>query len=84
MYYISEECYSWIPFQWFAAKYYLLQGALAQRRSNFQADHFPFATEVARKAVGGPTRNRPFNRRTVNWNKPRYIIFVVLSFALAS
>ncbi|OVA14692.1 hypothetical protein BVC80_1819g4 [Macleaya cordata] len=47
------------------------QGALAQRRSNFQGNHFSLATEVARKAAAAPTRNRPFNRsRPVNWNKP--------------
>ncbi|KAI3935129.1 hypothetical protein MKX01_031396 [Papaver californicum] len=49
------------------------QGALAQRRSNFQANnHFPLATEVAKKAGAAPARNRPFNRsRQGNWNKQR-------------
>ncbi|KAI3943986.1 hypothetical protein MKX01_004288 [Papaver californicum] len=47
------------------------QGALAQRRSNFQANsHFPLATEVAKKAGAAPARSRPFNRsRQGNWNK---------------
>ncbi|MCL7035238.1 hypothetical protein MKW94_014580 [Papaver nudicaule] len=49
------------------------QGALAKRRSNFQVNHFPLATEVAKKAGVAPVRNRPFNRSRQgnNWNKQR-------------
>lgn len=48
------------------------QGALAQRRSNFQGDQFPLATEAARRAAVAPIRNRPFSRsRAVNVNKQR-------------
>ncbi|XP_058203583.1 uncharacterized protein LOC131317911 [Rhododendron vialii] len=50
----------------------LRQGVLAQRRSNFQGNHFPVATEAARKAAVAPIRNRAFNRgRGLNVNKPR-------------
>uniref|UniRef100_A0A5B6ZYC6 Uncharacterized protein n=1 Tax=Davidia involucrata TaxID=16924 RepID=A0A5B6ZYC6_DAVIN len=50
----------------------LRQAALAQRRSNFQGNQFPLATEAARKAVVAPIRNRAFNRsRAVNVNKLR-------------
>ncbi|PIA48996.1 hypothetical protein AQUCO_01300094v1 [Aquilegia coerulea] len=51
----------------------LRQGALAQRRSNYQGNQFPRATEAARKAATAPIRNRPFNRNRMdnNWNKPR-------------
>ncbi|XP_062146074.1 uncharacterized protein LOC133854059 [Alnus glutinosa] len=50
----------------------LRQGFLAQRRSNFQGNHFPLATEVARKAAAAPLRNRAFGRnRVANWNKAR-------------
>ncbi|KAK1302747.1 hypothetical protein QJS10_CPB12g00850 [Acorus calamus] len=42
------------------------QGVLAQRRSNFQGNHFSLTTEVARKAAVGPIR-----RKVVNWNRPR-------------
>ncbi|KAJ9706190.1 hypothetical protein PVL29_001644 [Vitis rotundifolia] len=50
----------------------LRQGVLAQRRSNFQANQFPLANEVARKAAAVPIRNRAFNRnRMPNWNRPR-------------
>ncbi|KAA8520955.1 hypothetical protein F0562_011628 [Nyssa sinensis] len=50
----------------------LRQAALAQRRSNFQVNQFPLATEAARKAVVAPIRNRAFNRgRSVNVNKLR-------------
>ncbi|XP_024170659.1 uncharacterized protein LOC112176805 [Rosa chinensis] len=49
----------------------LRQGVLAQRRSNFQGNQFPIATEAARKAAVVPLRNRAFNRNRVpNW-KPR-------------
>ncbi|KAI3468603.1 hypothetical protein Pfo_025266 [Paulownia fortunei] len=48
------------------------QGALARRRSNFQGNQFPLATEAARKAAVVPSRNRAFNRsRPFNVNKPR-------------
>ncbi|KAG8368984.1 hypothetical protein BUALT_Bualt15G0103000 [Buddleja alternifolia] len=47
----------------------LRQGALAQRRSNFQGNQFPLSI----KAGGAPIRNRPFNRsRQFNVNKPRF------------
>uniref|UniRef100_A0A5B7A177 Uncharacterized protein n=1 Tax=Davidia involucrata TaxID=16924 RepID=A0A5B7A177_DAVIN len=50
----------------------LRQAALAQRRSNFQGNQFPLATEAARRAVVAPIRNRAFNRsRAVNVNKLR-------------
>ncbi|XP_059443190.1 uncharacterized protein LOC132176327 [Corylus avellana] len=50
----------------------LRQGFLAQRRSNFQGNQFPLATEVARKAAAAPLRNRAFGRnRVANWNKAR-------------
>ncbi|KAL0331084.1 UNVERIFIED_CONTAM: hypothetical protein Sangu_1653900 [Sesamum angustifolium] len=50
----------------------LRQGALAQRRSNFQGNQFPLATEAARKAAVAPIRNRAFNlSRPFNVNKPR-------------
>lgn len=50
----------------------LRQGVLAQRRSNFQVNQFPLATEVARKAAVAPMRNRAFNRnRMVNMTKSR-------------
>ncbi|KAF9616377.1 hypothetical protein IFM89_029631 [Coptis chinensis] len=50
----------------------LRQGALAQRRSNFQGKQFPIATEAARKAATAPLRNRPLNHnRMANWNKSR-------------
>ncbi|CAN4077415.1 unnamed protein product [Withania somnifera] len=49
------------------------QGALAQRRSSFQGDQFPLATEAARRAAIAPIRNRAFNRsRSVNVNKQRF------------
>ncbi|MCL7040709.1 hypothetical protein MKW94_016986 [Papaver nudicaule] len=50
-------------------------GALAQRRSDFQANnHFPLATEVAKKAGVAPVCSRPFNssRQANNWNKQRH------------
>ncbi|KAL6536370.1 hypothetical protein OROGR_012942 [Orobanche gracilis] len=47
-----------------------LKGALAQRRSNFQANQFPLATEAAKKADVAPIRGRAFNRtRRFNVNK---------------
>ncbi|XP_039050710.1 uncharacterized protein LOC120191914 [Hibiscus syriacus] len=50
----------------------LRQGVLAQRRSNFQGNRFPFAAEAAQRAAVAPFRNRPFNsRRVANLNKPR-------------
>ncbi|KAL6544158.1 hypothetical protein OROGR_010655 [Orobanche gracilis] len=46
------------------------QGALAQRRSNFQANQFPLATEAAKKATIAPIRGRAFNGiRPFNVNK---------------
>nr|XP_043628047.1 uncharacterized protein LOC122599583 isoform X2 [Erigeron canadensis] len=38
------------------------QGALAQRRSNYQGNQFPFTAEAARKAAIAPMNNRNFNR----------------------
>ncbi|KAE8717511.1 nucleoside diphosphate kinase III [Hibiscus syriacus] len=50
----------------------LRQGALAQRRSNFQGNGFPFAAEAARRAAVAPIRNRAFDSsRVANLNKPR-------------
>ncbi|XP_076904002.1 uncharacterized protein LOC143559245 [Bidens hawaiensis] len=50
----------------------LRQGALAQRRSNFQGNQFPLAAEAARKAAVAPIHNRNFNRyQTVTSYKPR-------------
>ncbi|KAK3013969.1 hypothetical protein RJ639_008129 [Escallonia herrerae] len=50
----------------------LRQAALAQKRSNFQANQFSFAIEAARKAVVAPIYNRGFNQsRFPNVNKPR-------------
>ncbi|KAE8658531.1 Pentatricopeptide repeat superfamily protein isoform 1 [Hibiscus syriacus] len=52
----------------------LRQGVLAQRRSNFQGNRFPFAAEAAQRAAVAPFRNRPFNsRRVANLNKPSAI-----------
>ncbi|KAL2551018.1 Uncharacterized protein Fot_12548 [Forsythia ovata] len=49
-----------------------MSGALARRRSNFQGNQFPLATEAARKVAVAPIRNRSFNQsRPVNTNKPR-------------
>ncbi|XP_010053136.2 uncharacterized protein LOC104441661 isoform X1 [Eucalyptus grandis] len=48
------------------------QGALAWKRSNFQPNHFPLATEAARKAGVNPFGGRAFNRnRIANANRPR-------------
>ncbi|XVE64679.1 hypothetical protein DITRI_Ditri07aG0120300 [Diplodiscus trichospermus] len=50
----------------------LRQGVLAQRRSNFQGNRFPFAAEAARRAAVAPFRVRAFNgSRVANLNKPR-------------
>lgn len=50
------------------------QGVLAQRRSNFQGNRFPVATEAARRASVAPFRNRAFNSsRVANLSKPRYV-----------
>nr|XP_043628554.1 uncharacterized protein LOC122599989 [Erigeron canadensis] len=38
------------------------QGALAQRRSNYQGNQFPFTAEAAKKAAVAPMNNRNFNR----------------------
>ncbi|GAA0182766.1 hypothetical protein LIER_30421 [Lithospermum erythrorhizon] len=48
------------------------QGALAERRTNFQSNQLPLATEAAKKAVFAPMHNKAFNqRRVVNVNKLR-------------
>ncbi|KNA20194.1 hypothetical protein SOVF_054700 isoform C [Spinacia oleracea] len=50
----------------------LRQGVLAQKRSNFQGNNFPLASDAARKVAAAPFRNGGFNRsRAVNWNRPR-------------
>jgi len=51
----------------------LRQGALAKRRSNFQGNQFPVATEVARKAFNAPLPSKVPNRnRAANRNKARF------------
>ncbi|XP_048606914.1 uncharacterized protein LOC106388544 isoform X5 [Brassica napus] len=49
------------------------QGAFAKRRSNFQGNHFPVTTAVARNvASGAPIRGRPYNAgRMANTNQSR-------------
>ena len=49
------------------------QGAFAKRRSNFQGNHFPVTTAVARNvASGAPIRGRPINAgRMANTNQSR-------------
>ncbi|CAI8596072.1 unnamed protein product [Vicia faba] len=50
----------------------LRQGVLAKRRSNFQGNQFPLATEVARRVVAAPLHYGGANRnKMANWNKPR-------------
>nr|GLL29147.1 uncharacterized protein LOC109165678 isoform X1 [Ipomoea trifida] len=50
----------------------LRQGALAQRRSSFQGNHFPLVAQAARKAAAAPIHNRGFSRgRVVNMNGQR-------------
>ncbi|XP_013623620.1 PREDICTED: uncharacterized protein LOC106329494 isoform X6 [Brassica oleracea var. oleracea] len=51
------------------------QGAFAKRRSNFQGNHFPVTTAVARNvASGAPIRGRPINAgRMANTNQSRFI-----------
>ncbi|CAN0840960.1 hypothetical protein LINGRAHAP2_LOCUS3026 [Linum grandiflorum] len=56
------------------ARPFVRQGALAQKRSNFQGSHFPIAKDFARKAAVVPLRNsnRPFNNNAMpNANKAR-------------
>lgn len=50
------------------------QGVLAQRRSNFQGNHFPLAAAEARRAAVAPVRNRAFNGGMLanNMIRPRY------------
>lgn len=53
---------------------FILQGLLAQKRSNFQGNQFPLAREVARKAAAAPIRNGPFSQnRVANQNKRRWV-----------
>lgn len=53
------------------------QGVLAKRRSSFQGNQFPLATEVARKVVAAPLHYGFANRNKItNWNKPRYYVFL--------
>ncbi|KAF6140788.1 hypothetical protein GIB67_042201 [Kingdonia uniflora] len=47
----------------------LRQGALAQRRSNFQGNQFPLAKEFARKAAAAPIRNKPLNHNRMANNR---------------
>ncbi|KAL2902800.1 UAP56-interacting factor [Bienertia sinuspersici] len=59
----------------------LRQGALAQRRSNFQGNSFPVASDAARKSVATPFRNGGFQRnRPVVWNRPRFIWKAMVSY----
>ncbi|XP_058732112.1 uncharacterized protein LOC131603712 [Vicia villosa] len=51
----------------------LRQGVLAKRRSSFQGNQFPLATEVARKVVAAPLHYGFANcNKMANWNKPRF------------
>lgn len=55
----------------------MIQGALAQRRSNFQGNQFPVANMVARKAAAAPIRNRPYmGNRIVNRNPNRLVLLL--------
>ncbi|XP_050227977.1 uncharacterized protein LOC126677421 [Mercurialis annua] len=57
---------------------FVRQGALAQRRSNFQGNQFRLTTEVARKAAVASFHSRPFDRSTVaNSDKARTGAFMV-------
>ena len=56
--------------------FYVNQGVLAQRRSNFRGNRFPLAAEAERRAAVAPFRVRAFNgSRVGNLNKPRYMDF---------
>ncbi|KAL1552742.1 hypothetical protein AAHA92_13506 [Salvia divinorum] len=60
----------------------LRQGALAQRRSNFQGNQFPASSEAARKAAVAPIRHKDFNqRRALNVTKPRAVATTVQKVA---
>ncbi|XP_012572131.1 uncharacterized protein [Cicer arietinum] len=51
----------------------LRQGVLAKRRSNFQGNQFPLATEAARKAVAAPLHYGVSNQnKMAKWNKTRF------------
>lgn len=53
------------------------QGVLAKRRSSFQGNQFPLATEFARKVVAAPLHYGVANRNNMaNWNKTRYCVFL--------
>lgn len=57
------------------------QGVLAQRRSNFQGNQFPLATDFARKAAVAPLGNRAFSHnRMANWKARYYCLIVILLF----
>ncbi|KAJ9148073.1 hypothetical protein P3X46_030168 [Hevea brasiliensis] len=57
---------------------FVRQGALAQRRSNFQGNQFPVTTEFARKAAVASFRSRPFVRNGLaNSDKARTGAFTV-------
>ncbi|CAN1300122.1 hypothetical protein LINPERPRIM_LOCUS24465 [Linum perenne] len=64
--------------QYMASRPFVRQGALAQKRSNFQGNHFPVAKDFARKAAVAPLRNRPFNNNALPYsNKAREGSFMV-------
>ncbi|CAL1386528.1 unnamed protein product [Linum trigynum] len=64
--------------KYMASRPFVRQGALAQRRSNFQGNHFPIAKDIAQKAAVAPLRNRPFERNLMsNPNKAREGSFMV-------
>ncbi|CAN1273201.1 hypothetical protein LINPERPRIM_LOCUS14921 [Linum perenne] len=59
--------------QYMASRPFVRQGALAQRRSNYQGSRFPVAKDFAGKAAVAPLRNRPFNNNVMPYlNKARY------------
>uniref|UniRef100_A0A2P2KDU4 Uncharacterized protein n=1 Tax=Rhizophora mucronata TaxID=61149 RepID=A0A2P2KDU4_RHIMU len=75
--------------QYMDSRPFVRQGFLAQRRSKFQGNQFPFAAEAARKAAVALFRNRPMDRPVViNSNKPRsnaytfLIIFTLVAVTL--
>ncbi|CAI0441127.1 unnamed protein product [Linum tenue] len=67
--------------KYMASRPFVRQGALAQRRSNFQGNHFPIAKDIAQKAAVAPLRNRPFERNLMsNPNKARYSLALISGF----
>ncbi|CAO2819222.1 unnamed protein product [Amaranthus hypochondriacus] len=58
--------------QYMESRSTLRQGALAQRRSNFQGRSFLLPSDAARKAMVAPFRNGGYNHhRSTDWNRPR-------------